>query len=107
MLQGKHGVGRVIARPFIGTNAENFTRTARRHDFSMDPSGETMLDVLSAAGFDTLGVGKIEDIFNMKGITQSVHSAGNPACLDSLMDDLHKGFHGLCFVNLVDFDMVC
>ena len=107
LLQGKHGVGRVIARPFIGTNAENFTRTARRHDFSMDPSGETMLDVLSAAGFDTLGVGKIEDIFNMKGITQSVHSAGNPACLDSLMDDLHKGFHGLCFVNLVDFDMVC
>ena len=107
LLQGKHGVGRVIARPFTGTCRENFARTARRHDFSMDPTGETMLDVLSAAGFDTLGVGKIEDIFNMKGITQSVHSAGNPACLDSLMDDLHQGFHGLCFVNLVDFDMVC
>jgi len=107
ILQGRHGVGRVIARPFTGTCAADFKRTPRRHDFSMDPSGETMLDALSAAGFDTLAVGKIEDIFNMKGITQSVHSAGNPACLESLMDDLRAGFHGLCFVNLVDFDMNC
>ena len=107
LLQGKHGVGRVIARPFTGTCAADFKRTPRRHDFSMDPSGDTMMDVLSKAGYDTLAVGKIEDIFNMKGITQSVHSAGNPACLESLMQDMNQAFHGLCFVNLVDFDMLC
>ena len=107
ILQGKHGVGRVIARPFTGTCAADFKRTPRRHDFSMDPSSDTMLDVLSRAGFDTLAVGKIEDIFNMKGITQSVHSAGNPACLESLTEDMAQDFRGLCFVNLVDFDMNC
>ena len=107
ILTGKHGVGRVISRPFVGTCAADFKRTPRRHDFSMDPSGDTVLDVLSRAGYDTLAVGKIEDIFNMKGITQSVHSAGNPACLDSLMADMAQDFRGLCFVNLVDFDMNC
>ena len=107
LLTGKHGVGRVIARPFIGTCAEDFKRTPRRHDFSMDPSEDTMLDALKNAGYDTLAVGKIEDIFNMKGITQSVHSAGNPACLESLMQDMAQDFRGVCFVNLVDFDMNC
>lgn len=107
LLTGKHGVGRVIARPFIGTCVEDFKRTPRRHDFSMDPSEDTMLDVLKNAGYDTLAVGKIEDIFNMKGITQSVHSAGNPACLESLMQDMAQDFRGVCFVNLVDFDMNC
>ena len=107
LLQGKHGVGRVIARPFTGTCAADFKRTPRRHDFSMDPPVDTVLDVLKNAGFDTLAVGKIEDIFNMKGITQSVHSAGNPACLESLMADMAQDFRGLCFVNLVDFDMLC
>ena len=107
LLQGKHGVGRVIARPFTGTCAADFKRTPRRHDFSMDPFSDTMLDALSKAGYDTLAVGKIEDIFNMKGITRSVHSAGNPACLESLMADMARDFTGLCFVNLVDFDMNC
>ena len=88
LLTGRHGGGRVIARPFTGTCAADFKRTPRRHDFSMDPTGETMMDALKAAGYDTLAVGKIEDIFNMKGITQSVHSAGNPACLESLMQDM-------------------
>lgn len=105
ILQGPHAVGRVIARPFTGTGAGHFTRTPRRHDFSLEPTGVTMLDQLKAAGLDTLAVGKIEDIFCMRGITQSVHSAGNPACLQSLMDDLAGEFTGLCFVNLVDFDM--
>ena len=105
ILQGPHAVGRVIARPFTGTGAGHFTRTPRRHDFSLEPTGVTMLDQLKAAGLDTLAVGKIEDIFCMRGITQSVHSAGNPACLQSLMDDLAGDFTGLCFVNLVDFDM--
>ena len=107
LLQGKHGVGRVIARPFTGTCAADFKRTPRRHDFSMDPFRDTVLDTLKNAGYDTLAVGKIEDIFNMKGITQSVHSAGNPACLESLMQDMAQDFRGLCFVNLVDFDMNC
>ena len=107
LLQGRHGVGRVIARPFTGTCAADFKRTPRRHDFSMDPFRDTVLDTLKNAGYDTLAVGKIEDIFNMKGITQSVHSAGNPACLESLMQDMAQDFRGLCFVNLVDFDMNC
>ena len=105
ILQGKHAVGRVIARPFIGTCADDFTRTGRRHDFSLEPTGRTMLDALKDAGFDNLAVGKIEDIFCMRGITDSVHSAGNPACLDSLMQYMQKDFRGLCFVNLVDSDM--
>ena len=107
LLTPPYNVARVIARPFLGTCADDFCRTSNRKDFSMDPPGETMLDILSRAGFDTLAVGKIEDIFNMKGITQSVHSAGNPACLDSLMDYMAQPFRGLCFVNLVDFDMNC
>ena len=106
MLVGDHAVGRVIARPFTGTGKGHFTRTPRRRDFSLEPTGETLLDVLKAHGVITMGVGKIEDIFCMRGITQSVHSAGNPACLQSLMDDLAGEFTGLCFVNLVDFDML-
>lgn len=105
ILQGKHAVGRVIARPFTGTGAGHFVRSPRRHDFSLEPLGKTMLDHLKDAGLDTLAVGKIEDIFCMQGITSSVHSAGNPACLQALMDDLASDFTGLCFVNLVDFDM--
>jgi len=105
ILQVKHAVGRVIARPFIGTCKDDFTRTGRRHDFSLEPTAVTMLDAIKAAGLDSLAVGKIEDIFCMRGITDSVHSAGNPACIDSLMQYMQKGFHGLCFVNLVDFDM--
>ena len=105
LLQGKHAVGRVIARPFIGTCAGDFKRTGNRHDFSLEPIADTMLDALKNAGFDSLAVGKIEDIFCMRGITNSVHSAGNPACIHSLMQYLEQDFRGLCFVNLVDFDM--
>ena len=105
ILQGKHAVGRVIARPFVGTCAADFKRTGNRHDFSLEPTAETLLDALSKAGLDSLAVGKIEDIFCMRGITDSVHSAGNPACIHAMMQYLEKDFHGLCFVNLVDFDM--
>ena len=104
LLKGEHAVGRVIARPFTGTGAGHFTRSAGRRDYSLQPAGRTMLDVLSDAGLDCLAVGKIEDIFCMRGITGSVHAAGNPACLQALMEDMRRGFHGLCFVNLVDFD---
>ena len=103
-LQGEHGVGRVIARPFIGEKAGSFTRTGNRRDFSLEPIAPTMLDVLKAQGYDTLAVGKIEDIFAMRGITKSNHAAGNPACIDAALDFLQTDFNGLLFVNLVDFD---
>ena len=103
-LVGEHGVGRVIARPFIGSRSGAFTRTPRRRDFSLEPPRDTVLDVLKAAGKEVLGVGKIEDIFAEKGLTASNHAAGNPACIDAAVDFMKRDFDGLCFVNLVDFD---
>ena len=106
LLKGEHNVGRVIARPFEG-NVGAFVRTANRRDFSVDPVGRTMLDALKDAGYDTLGVGKIEDIFNHRGLTQSNHAAGNPACIEATLDYLRKDrWRGLMFVNLVDTDML-
>lgn len=106
LLTGKNAVGRVIARPFIGEPG-HFVRTANRRDFSVNPVGETMLDVLKNAGFDVLGVGKIEDIFNHRGLTQSNHAVGNEACMDAAMEFLKKDYwKGLMFVNLVDTDML-
>ena len=89
-LRGEHNVGRVIARPFIG-NPGAFVRTGNRRDFSVDPTGKTMLDVIKNAGMDVLGVGKIEDIFNHRGLTQSNHAAGNAACTDAIIDYLQQG----------------
>ncbi|MBQ8080523.1 MAG: phosphopentomutase [Clostridia bacterium] len=103
-LVGEHGVGRVIARPFIGEKKGAFTRTPGRRDFSLEPTGQTVLDVLKAAGKDVLGVGKIEDIFAHRGLTDSVHSAGNVACIETALDYMKRDFDGLCYVNLVDFD---
>lgn len=106
ILKGEHNVGRVIARPFEG-NVGNFTRTANRRDFSVDPTGRTMLDALKGAGYDVLGVGKIEDIFNHRGLTQSNHAAGNAACIDAIVDYMKKDrWKGLLFANLVDTDML-
>ena len=104
MLQGDLGVGRVIARPFIGTPG-NWTRTSGRKDFSLPPIGETLLDKVQAAGMESLGVGKIEDIFDFRGLTGSNHAAGNPACIDAWLEYMKKDFTGLCFTNLVDYDM--
>ena len=104
ILTGEHAVGRVIARPFIGAPG-SFTRTDNRRDFSVDPLGVTMLDIIKDAGKDVIGVGKIEDIFNHRGLTRSDHAAGNPACLDSTIAFLKKdNWQGLMFVNLVDTD---
>ena len=103
MLQGDLGVGRVIARPFVGTPG-HFVRTGRRRDFSMPPCGRTLLDVVMDAGMESIGVGKIEDIFAHQGLTQSDHAAGNPACMDSLVRFMKTDFAGLCFTNLVDTD---
>lgn len=105
MLTGEHGVGRVIARPFTG-RAPNFVRTANRHDFSLEPPGVTMLDQLKEAGLDVLSIGKIVDIFASRGITDFVRTKGNTDGLNRLLDWMDREFEGLCFVNLVDFDML-
>lgn len=105
-LVGEHAVGRVIARPFVGTGKGHFQRTGRRRDFSLEPTGQTVLDVLKEKGFDVLGVGKIEDIFAHRGLTQSNHAAGNPACIDAAIQYMDQPFNGLLFINLVDFDSV-
>ena len=105
MLQGEHGVGRVIERPFIGEPG-NFTRTTRRHDFSLQPPKTTMLDQLSANGFSVLSVGKIIDIFAEKGITEYVRTTGNEDGINKTLDYMKKDFEGLCFTNLVDYDML-
>ena len=103
MLQGDLGVGRVIARPFIGTPG-HFIRTGRRRDFSLPPCGRTLLVAVKEAGMESIGVGKIEDIFAHEGLTKSDHAAGNPACMDSLIGFMKTDFNGLCFTNLVDTD---
>ena len=104
ILKGEHAVARVIARPFVGMPG-SFTRTGNRRDFSVDPFGPTLLDVLRDHGISTWGIGKIEDIFNHRGLSWSNHAAGNPACLDALVELLkNPKFTGLAFVNLVDTD---
>lgn len=105
MLQGEHGVGRVIARPFIGT-APNFQRTTNRHDFSLEPPAKTMLDLLKDAGKDVIAVGKINDIFAGRGATEFTRTTGNPDGIEKTIALTQKDFNGLCFVNLVDFDML-
>lgn len=106
MLQGNLGVGRVIARPFVGTSSGNYTRTSRRHDFSLEPPQDTMLDVLKEAEYDVIGVGKINDIFAGKGITEFVRTQDNADGIEKTMEYMEHDFNGLCFVNLVDFDML-
>jgi phosphopentomutase len=104
ILQGEHGVGRVIARPFIGPGSGHFTRTSNRHDFSLEPPAITMLDQLKENGKAVIGVGKINDIFAGKGITEYVYTSGNEDGINKTLEYLDKDFEGLCFVNLVDFD---
>ena len=103
LLHGKHGVGRVIARPFIGQPG-SFTRTANRHDFSLEPPADTLLDLLQAKGLDTIGVGKINDIFAGQGVSEYVYNKSNAHGMEHAMSYVNRNFHGLCFVNLVDFD---
>lgn len=105
MLQGKHGVGRVIARPFVGTSG-NYTRTSHRHDYSLLPPKATMLDQLKEAGKDVIAVGKINDIFAGKGITEFTYTSGNEEGIEKTLEYLEKDFEGLCFINLVDYDML-
>lgn len=104
LLKGEHAVGRVIARPFIGTSG-NYTRTPHRHDYSLTPP-VTLLNVMKEAGLDVISVGKISDIFAGSGITESIPTEGNTHGLSVTSSLQERDFHGLCFVNLVDFDML-
>lgn len=106
LLKGKHGVGRVIARPFVGTGKGNFKRTSNRHDYSLEPPKVTMMDAIKAAGLDSIAVGKIHDIFAGKGDTEYVYNKSNANGMEHAMRYAQQDFCGLCFVNLVDFDML-
>ncbi len=106
MLRGEHGVGRVIARPFVGTCAADFKRTPNRHDFSLEPPAPTMLDYLKAAGRDVIAVGKIHDIFAGQGTTETIRTKNNDDGMRVTLELADRDFDGLAFVNLVDFDMV-
>ena len=103
MLVGEHGVGRVIARPFTGKYP--FTRTPRRHDYSLDPPAATMADVLAEHGLATISVGKIYDIFAGRGFSESHRTTSNDDGMEKTLALAERDFEGLCFVNLVDFDM--
>ena len=104
MLKGEHGVGRVIARPFTGEYP--FSRTSRRHDYSLAPIGQTVLDALKDNGYDVIAVGKINDIFASHGITKSISTTDNDDGMRVADQIVNLDFNGICFVNLVDFDMV-
>ena len=108
ILTGRHAVGRVIARPFVGTPGKFERHNAARKDFSVAPPAETLLDILQAKGFFTVGIGKIGDLFGHRGLSAEIHTAGNQDGVDrtlAAMEDYRKQ-KGLIFVNLVDFDML-
>lgn len=104
-LRGEHGVGRIIARPFLGQKG-NYQRTPNRRDFSLEPPAPTMLDFIGQAGLETIGVGKIYDIFAGKGISKKIKTKSNHDGMEKTIELAKEDFSGLCFVNLVDFDMV-
>ncbi|MEG0259348.1 MAG: phosphopentomutase [Lysinibacillus sp.] len=102
-LQPEYLVGRVIARPFLGTPG-NFQRTSNRHDYALKPFGRTTMNVMKDAGLDVLAIGKIADIFNGEGVTESVRTKNNMDGMDKMVAVANKDFHGMSFLNLVDFD---
>ena len=104
ILQGEHGVGRVIARPFVGVHP--FTRTVNRHDYSLEPPRRTVLDAIGEAGQKVIGVGKIYDIFAGRGVQETYPNKGNDINMEQTLVCMDQDFEGLCFVNLVDFDML-
>lgn len=98
-------VGRVIARPYVGLHRGEFVRTSNRHDYALKPFGRTVLNQLKDNGFDVVSIGKINDIFVGEGITKAIHSVSSVNGMEQTIDEAeHDNFHGLCFVNLVDFD---
>jgi Phosphopentomutase len=105
MLKGKDAVGRVIARPFVGSNRSDFKRTSNRHDFSLKPPRETILIKLQKKGYDTISIGKIYDIFDGEGIDVAYKTSSNKEGMEETIRIAQEDFAGLCFTNLVDFDM--
>lgn len=105
MLCGEHAVGRVIARPFVG-KYPNYTRTTNRHDFALMPPEKTMLDFIKESGKEVIAVGKISDIFGGRGVTEKILTKGNEDGINKTLEIMDRDFEGLCFVNLVDFDML-
>lgn len=97
-------VGRVIARPYVGKKRGEFKRTSNRHDYAVPPFGKTVLDALKEKGLDVISVGKINDIFSGCGITEAFHSDSSVHGMEQTIEQAKRDFHGLCFVNLVDFD---
>ncbi len=106
MLRGKHAVGRVIARPFLGSEPANFKRTLNRRDYPLTPPETTMMDRLAAAGKQVYGTGKIDDLFGGRGLTGTKHSEDNKSAVQGLLEYLDEDFEGLIFSNLIEFDMV-
>ncbi|WP_433596023.1 phosphopentomutase [Lysinibacillus xylanilyticus] len=102
-LQPEYLVGRVIARPFVGTPG-NFSRTSNRHDYALKPFGRTTMNVLKDAGLDVIAIGKISDIFNGEGVTDAVRTKNNTDGMDKFAEVVRRDFHGISFLNLVDFD---
>lgn len=100
----EYTVGRIIARPYVGPDKDHFTRTANRHDFSLKPTGKTDMDRLREAGYDVIGVGKINDIFSGQGIDKGYHNESNMDGMDHVDEVMKQDFTGFCFTNLVDFD---
>lgn len=103
-LKDEWRVGRVIARPYVGKKKGEFKRTSNRHDYALKPSGKTVLNALQEAGLDVISVGKIQDIFSGEGITRAYHSDSSVQGMEQTIQICQEDFHGLCFVNLVDFD---
>lgn len=103
-MKPEYKVGRVIARPYVGTSPENFTRTSNRHDYALSPSSATVLDCLKDNGYSVYGIGKISDIFNGQGICRSTHSISSVEGMQQTIEQMQEDFTGLLFTNLVDFD---
>ena len=106
ILTGEHGVARVIARPFIGNEKEGFTRTKNRRDFSLAPTGVTILDLAKEKGMEVVAIGKIEDIFEHRGVTKADHTANNAEGIEKTLQFMKEEFEGILFTNLVDTDMI-
>ena len=106
ILTGKHGVARVIARPFIGNEEEGFTRTKNRKDFSLEPTGVTILDLAKEKGMEVIAIGKIEDIFEHRGMTKADHTKDNAEGIEKTLQFMKEDFEGILFTNLVDTDMI-
>lgn len=103
-MKPEYKVGRVIARPYVGTSPVNFTRTSNRHDYALSPSSATVLDCLKDNGYSVYGIGKISDIFNEQGICRSTHSTSSVEGMQQTIEQMQEDFTGLLFTNLVDFD---